>query len=104
VLNIAKRQLEGPYGPYRTTYKKSVLGNLERLAPGEKFVREMISPPQNPRTYPEDVTRLGRLMREIGVLPIGINQDTRGGYSDPYANVSTGTSGGYSDPFGNLFP
>jgi hypothetical protein len=43
--------------------------SLERLVPGEKFVRQMIDP-QASKFYPGDRTRLGRLERELGVIPI----------------------------------
>lgn len=56
---------------------------LKRLFPGEQFVEQMIRPRQSP-TFPEDVTRVGRLKRELGVVPIQV--------TDP------GTSSGGSAP------
>jgi hypothetical protein len=44
----------------------------KRLLPGGSFVKDMISPPTDPPTYPEDVTRLGRLKREVGIIPIDL--------------------------------
>jgi hypothetical protein len=46
--------------------------SLERLAPGEKFVRQMVSPDESSKYYPDDKTRLGRFQRELGVVPIHV--------------------------------
>jgi hypothetical protein len=65
--------------------------SLQRLAPGEQFVEQMIHPNKNPKNYPEDRTRWGRLKREIGVLPINVTDNgssPSGGtsyHSDPYS-------------------
>lgn len=72
--NIAHSEVSGPHGSYKTSMKKSLLGNLERLAPTEKFARALIDPPDDPTTYAEDSSRLGRLKRELGVVPIKINR------------------------------
>lgn len=46
--------------------------NLQRLVPGEKFIEQEIHPKAS-STYPGDATRRGRLLRELGVVPIPIN-------------------------------
>jgi hypothetical protein len=57
-------------GSYKDTYWGIAKHDIPRLAPGAyQFPRDLISPPKNPY-YPEDVTRLGRLKRELGVIPI----------------------------------
>jgi hypothetical protein len=48
----------------------------KRLLPGSYGLgRDLIAPPTDPRTYPEDVTRIGRLKREIGIIPIEVNDE-----------------------------
>lgn len=92
---IASRTVQGPNGPYRTNYQDAVLKNLERLVPTEKFIRDVVSPPANPKTYPGDTSRWGRIERELGVIPIRINR-TGGGKSAvrPIRFRPTGSSGG----------
>lgn len=84
------RGKSGPFDPTQTIFDyaspalgvgvqiaqgEGVLKSLERLVPSEKFVRGEISPKESP-VYPEDASRLGRLKREIGVVPIKVN-DTK---------------------------
>lgn len=45
--------------------------SLTRLAPNYQFVGGMIHPAASP-SYPEDASRLGRLKRELGVVPIKV--------------------------------
>jgi hypothetical protein len=50
--------------------------SAKRLLPGSYGLgKDLISPPTDPPTYPEDVTRLGRLKREVGILPIEVNDE-----------------------------
>jgi hypothetical protein len=71
--------------------------SLQRLAPGEKFVEQMINPKAS-STYPEDASRLGRLKREIGILPIQVNDS-----STKASKVAGGFWGGTSGGGGSSF-
>ena len=73
-VNIANRTVNTPAGPYRTGYLNSIKRNLERLVPNVRLARDLISPPSEPGLYPEDASRLGRLGRELGVIPIKIDK------------------------------
>lgn len=66
---------------------------LKRLAPGEQFVEAMIHPKES-ANYPEDRTRLGRLKREIGVIPIQVNDvpAAKATSSSFWGSGSTGSS------------
>lgn len=74
VYNVANRSVDGPDGPYRTSFRDSLQRNAERLAPNIDLARDLVSPDGGGR-YPEDATRLGRLKRELGVVPIEIERD-----------------------------
>ena len=74
LYNIAGRQAPTPYGTYSTDFETSLLRNLERLAPNVTFGRQLVSP-SGEGLYPEDATRLGRLKREAGVIPIEIRRE-----------------------------
>lgn len=63
---------------YSAGYGKIAKHDLPRLVPSETLVQNLISPPSEPY-YPEDATRLGRLKREVGVLPIQVPGDGSGG-------------------------
>lgn len=76
--NIAHRTVDSPTGPYRADYKTAVVRNLERLAPSKKLVSDLISPPKASRVYPGDASRIERLKREIGVIPIKVGKNTAG--------------------------
>jgi hypothetical protein len=57
---------------YAEAAKRNILG---RLAPSAAFIQEEISPPSGKdRIYP-DTSRLGRLTREAGVVPVTIGKD-----------------------------
>jgi hypothetical protein len=49
-----------------------VLKNLESLIPDYKFVRGLIDPKAS-KSYPDDSTWQGRLERELGIIPIRVN-------------------------------
>lgn len=74
IYNIAKGA--SPYGRH-VGYAESVKQNLQRVAPNWSFIEGMISPKEG-GTYPGDKTRLGRLYRELGILPIKVKP---GGYA-----------------------
>lgn len=70
----------------------------KRLIPGEQFVEQMISPRES-ANYPEDRTRLGRLKREFGVVPIRVNDEApskgrKRGSSRGSSYAGGGSSGG----------
>lgn len=56
----------------RIAQGEGVKKSLQALAPNYKFEEGMVHP-QASKTYPGDATRLGRLEREIGVVPIPVN-------------------------------
>lgn len=96
IYNVANRSVDGSKGPYRTDFQTSLQRNTERLVPNIDFVRDMVNPPvDDPGLYPEDVTRIGRLKRELGVFPIEINRDTGGGSTSKTKSLR-GRSGGGS--------
>lgn len=51
---------------------KGLKKSLLRLAPNYGLEQGLVHPEASP-TYPQDATRLGRLEREIGVIPIEVN-------------------------------
>lgn len=55
------------------SYRDAVTDNSERLVPWIKRGRELVSPPEDTGMFPEDATRLGRLKRELRVLPVAID-------------------------------
>lgn len=85
--NVAHSQLDSPTGPYRTSLEKSVVGNLTRLAPGYSLAKNMATPPDKPKYFPEDTSRLGRLKREVGVIPIKVNRTENGVRPKAYQRV-----------------
>jgi hypothetical protein len=78
--NVLRRRVEYPGGSYQTSASESARRNLERLAPNVDLVRDLVSPSGEGR-YPEDASRLGRLKRELGVLPIEIERERSAGDS-----------------------
>lgn len=52
----------------------SVDKTLSRLLPAKGVAEDMISPKASP-SYPGDATRRGRLLRELGVVPIPVNDN-----------------------------
>lgn len=89
-------------------FKKS----FEPLVPNVKLGLDLLHPKASP-TYPEDATRLGRLKREVGVLPVKVNDNGSGkssrkrgshnifaGGSKSGGNIYAPPSGGGS---GNIF-
>jgi hypothetical protein len=74
--------------------------SLRRLAPGESFIEQEIHPKAS-KNYPEDRTRWGRLKREIGVIPIQVDDNppkARGGSNSFWGSPSK-SSGGSSNSF-----
>jgi hypothetical protein len=49
------------------------VGSLKRLAPNVSLAEDLISPEASPH-YPEDASRLGRLERELGIVPIDVRR------------------------------
>ncbi len=76
--------------------------SAKRLLPNYSLVKDLVSPPTDPPRYPEDVTRVGRLKREIGILPIEVSdeldEDT---YSGPRKKPGDGGGGGMRKPGGS---
>lgn len=67
----------------------------KRLLPGTYGLgKDLIAPPTNPPIYPEDVTRLGRLKREIGILPIEVIDAVDDDLLDANPRPGSGGSGG----------
>lgn len=46
--------------------------SLKQLAPNVSLAQDLMNPEAS-KYYPEDATRLGRLKREVGILPIDVN-------------------------------
>ena len=70
--------------PIGSTLLRASMGDLggaastaERLVPNYALARDLINPPEEGDTgsYPGDVTRLGRLRREVGILPIPVEDE-----------------------------
>ena len=93
LYNIANRTADSPRGPYRTDFQTAVARNLERLAPNVKLARELISP-SGEGNYPEDATRLGRLKRELGVIPIEVKRASTPTGSSKSKSLRAGQGGG----------
>ena len=58
--------------------QESAVDAIKRLGPNVGFIEAMISPEAH-KSYPEDVTRWGRIQREFGVIPIDITDEASGG-------------------------
>lgn len=95
VYNILNRTVDSPRGPYRTDFQTAVTRNLERIAPNVRLARDLISP-DGEGNYPEDATRLGRLKREVGVLPIEVKRASAGGTSESKSIYGGGGRGSKS--------
>lgn len=76
IVNIARSQTQKLSGEtVNVPFTEALTGNLKRLAPGESFVQDLVSPPSGKdRLYP-DTSRVGRIKRELGVLPVKVNRD-----------------------------
>jgi hypothetical protein len=71
-IYLAGKQMPTPTGSYRAdSYWESFKANALRLVPNWKFTEEMINP-DGSGIYPQDASRLRRLMREAGVFPLEI--------------------------------
>ncbi len=92
-LNIANRTVDSPRGPYRTDFRTALLRNLERLAPNVTLGRQLAGPTGG-GWYPEDATRLGRLKRELGVVPIKVKRDSTGTTTSKSKSIYAGQGGG----------
>lgn len=66
---LLRSQVEYPGGAYKAPRSEVARRLLKRLFPGVTFVHDVIQPPEDPY-WPGDVTRLGRIERELGVIPI----------------------------------
>jgi hypothetical protein len=73
--NVAQRSYQTASGETkRTSYGGALEKAAERLTPGVTFLRDEAQPKGGEnRIYP-DTSRLGRLAREAGVVPVKINQ------------------------------
>jgi hypothetical protein len=74
IFNTALSRVNSPSGAYRTDFPTALRKNFERVAPNVKLAEDLISPPDDP-FYPGDKTRLGRLAREAGVVPIEVPRE-----------------------------
>lgn len=78
--NTFNQQKQGPFGAYPAEgYRDAGEASLARLAPNYDFIRDLVSPPQDDPRYPGDKSRLGRIARESGVVPIEITRDEKTG-------------------------
>jgi hypothetical protein len=75
VYNTANRTVDSSRGPYRTDFQTAAQKNAERLVPNVDYLKDMISPPDEPGIYAEDSSRWGRTKRELGVLPIKVDRE-----------------------------
>jgi hypothetical protein len=76
IYNTANKTVDSSRGPYRVgSYKEAAAKNAERLVPNVDYVRDTISPPDDPGIYAEDSSRWGRTKRELGVLPIKVDRE-----------------------------
>lgn len=81
VYNTAGRRKTYPGGSYQTNFLDSLESNAKRLAPNVGLVEDLISP-SGEGAYPGDATRLGRLKRELGVLPIEVRPEEKKSLED----------------------
>jgi hypothetical protein len=73
---IVNREVGYQGGTYKTDYWDSFSKNAERLIPNFTFAKDMLHPSGDGR-YPDDATRLGRLLREVGIVPLHIASDAQ---------------------------
>jgi hypothetical protein len=75
IIDTLRRVVEEPGGGTRRTgYGEAFQRNLlERLVPNYTFARDLINPREG-GIY-SDTSRLGRLKREAGILPVGIDKN-----------------------------
>jgi hypothetical protein len=72
-LNIAQKR--NPWGGKAKSYREAAGANLQRVAPGFNLARDLINPPspEEAGLYPGDITRTGRLKRQLRVFPIAVD-------------------------------
>jgi hypothetical protein len=78
--------------------------SFERLIPNEQLIRALISPHASKR-YPDDVSRVARLLRELGIVPVRVEDNPAAGSGDLLGGGSdllggTDLTGGGSDLLG----
>lgn len=71
ILRTAEKK--NPYGGEEDSYRAAAKANFERLAPTPRFIGEVISPAEEPRNYPEDRTRWGRIKRQSRIFPFAVD-------------------------------
>jgi hypothetical protein len=71
--NVAGR--ENSYGGKEGSYWEALKQNAERLAPTVGLVGDLVNPSDDPGLYPEDRTALGRLKRQLRVVPYAIDPE-----------------------------
>jgi hypothetical protein len=85
IWNVAHSEASSPTGNYKTSFGDSLLKAGKRLLPDVTLAGQLIHPKAS-KVYPDDATRLGRLKREIGIIPIKVNR-TQGTSEKAYSTI-----------------